>query len=73
MIFINDIYIPFKLFRNIIFAKLKYPTWRSQTENKPMKSEVIRVYTKLTIRVVPSCFLLHVVSEHDPFLIPIAC
>ena len=38
-----------------------------------MISEVIRVYTKLTIRVVPSCFLLHVVSEHDPFLIPIAC
>ena len=35
-----------------------------------MKSEVIRVYTKLTVRVVPSCFLLHVVPEREPFLTP---
>ena len=37
-----------------------------------MKSEVIRVYTKLTVRVVPSCFLLHVVPECNPLLNPIS-
>ena len=55
---------------NIIFAKLEYPIWRSRKGNEPMNSEVIRVYSKLTVRVVTSCFLLHVVPVREPFLTP---
>ena len=62
-----------RFIENIIFAKLEYLIWRSRKGNEPMKSEVIRVYTKLTVRVVPLCFLLHVVTEREPFLTPFSC